>query len=58
MGRLLVEEERSITAQRRENKKITDLYEKKSLRHEANVIFNTYYKDQVAALYREIFRVK
>ena len=58
MGRLFVEGERSIAAKRRENKIITDLYEKKSLRHEANVIFNTYYKDQVAALYREIFKVK
>jgi hypothetical protein len=56
MGRLFEKDKKGINAIRRENKKRADLMEKKSHKHEVNVIFNKFYKNQVATLYREVFR--
>ena len=49
---------KKINDQRRENKKRTDLLKKGVHKQEVKTVFNTVYRDQVAALYREIRKDK
>ena len=49
---------KSINARRRENKKHSDLLQKGSFRREVKIVFNTYYKEQAEALYRQICRAQ
>ena len=49
---------KKINDQRRENKKRTDLLQKGVHKQEVKTVFNTVYRDQVAALYREIRKDK
>lgn len=48
-------EEKELSFRRREIKKKVD-FENKNFKHEVNLIFNTFYKKQVSALYREVIR--
>ena len=52
------EQKKGINAQRRENKKRTDVLNKNAHKQEVKAVFNTVYKDQVAALYREVTKKK
>ena len=49
-------QKRGINAIRRENKRHSVLLKRKFFRHEVNFVFNTFYKKQVEALYRQISR--
>ena len=51
-------QKKAINDKRRENKKKTDKFKKGSLNHELNVVFNTFYRDQVAALYKQVTKGK
>jgi hypothetical protein len=47
---------KEINKRRRVNKKRTDSAKSMTYRHEVKMMFDKYYRDQVAALYREICR--
>ncbi len=48
----------TLGERRRSNKKRSDMLRKGVDKGELQQVFNTYYKDQVKALYRAIFRNK
>ena len=47
-------QKRTINEQRRDKKKKTDMLKNKASMNELKVVFNTVYKDQVAALYNAV----
>jgi len=51
-------QKKGINARRRENKKRSDLLNKRSAKHEVNLVFNKFYKDQVEALYKAVSKGK
>ena len=50
--------ERELTARRRDNKKRVDLIKKSTVQTEVKYIFNTFYRNQVSALYRQIAAIR
>jgi hypothetical protein len=49
---------KEINDKRRENKRRTDMLKNKAAKNELKVVFNTVYRDQVSALYREVTKPK
>ena len=55
MSGVFQKQDKEINSRRRANKKRRDI-EKRTYQHEVNMVFNKFYKNQVASLYREVFR--
>ena len=47
-----------VNVLRREKKKKIDQLKNKTFKHEVNYIFNTFYRNQITELYREITKRK
>lgn len=56
MGRKLHSHKVTITERRRDNKKGADIMKKDGSKGSVKDLFNSYYKDQVRALYRAVTR--
>lgn len=56
MGAKLHTQHVSINDQRRENKKVSDVKRSGVSRQALRQVYNSYYKDQVRALYNAVFR--
>jgi hypothetical protein len=56
MGTKLHTQHVSINDQRRENKKVSDVKRNGSPKQAIRQVYNSYYKDQVRALYNAVFR--
>jgi hypothetical protein len=58
MSALFKRKKTSIAEGRRRNKKSSDMAKKQTFKHNVNTVFNTFYKNQVTALYKEVCRDK
>ena len=58
MDKKLHRHEVTINSRRRDQKKSTDMLGKDASKQDLGVVFNTVYKEQVRALYREVTRRK
>jgi hypothetical protein len=54
MPRLMKERTKSVNDIRREKKKELDRIKNKTYKHDVNYIYNTFYKDQITALYKQV----